>query len=373
MIVRVGAVTTGMNTAPATIPLRQLSVVQPAPSRTCLIPDGPLSPRPTPETLSGLISHFERTAAQQHPDLDVPVASLSMSAAGNIVVPGRGPCALTPWSRQQLAWRLGITWGRWFDGIDPTMRADEINRRLSRDSGDVRVKTAIGAGDDGEITATLRGIVSPSYATIPDAVVARAIIDALPGENLTIVRHATTDRTTSYVARVGAPLHLGGPGRVGDVTGGVLVRNSDVGYASLVVAAHLVRVVCSNGMTVAEDRPIIRRAHRHFDVGVLKQALSVGLQGLPARLLQAGRALELSAHHAVVDVEAALVDVLRLARLPLRLLPALLGAYHREPHQSAFGISQAVTLGAQDHSVSAEERVALETAAGEYVASFAGR
>jgi hypothetical protein len=215
--------------------------------------------------------------------------------------------------------------------------------------------------------------VTPSYATIPDAVVAQAILEQLPGENLMIVRHAATDRTTSYVVRVGATLRLGGPGRVGDVTGGVLVRNSDVGYASLVVAAHLVRVVCSNGMTVAEDRPIVHRAHRCFDLGALKQALSAGLQDLPSRLLRAGRALELSAHHGVGDVEAALVAVLRSARLPLRFLPVLVAAYRREPHPSVFGISQAVTLGAQDSTVSAEERVALETAAGEYIQRYAGR
>jgi hypothetical protein len=365
-----------MNTASAseaTIPLRQLPIVRPAPSQTRLIPDAPLAPRPPPETLSDLISYFDLTAAQQHADLDVPVASLSMSESGSIIVPDRGPCALTSWSKQQLAWRLGIQWGRWFEGIDPGLRADEVNRRLARDTGRLRVKTAIGAGDDGESAATLRAFLTPTYATIPDAVVARAIIDALPGENLTIVRHATTDRTTSYVARVGAPIRLGGPAQVGDVTGGLIVRNSDVGFSALTVAAHLTRLVCSNGLVVAEDKAILHLAHRCFDLGALKQALSAGLQDLPSRLQRAGRALELSAHHQVNDVEAALVEVLRSARLPLRFLPVLVAAYHREPHPSVFGISQAVTLGAQDPSVTAEERVALETATGQYLARFAGR
>jgi hypothetical protein len=51
----------------------------------------------------------------------------------------------------------------------------------------------------------------------------------------------------------------------------------------------------------------------------------------------------------------------------------LLAAYRQEPHPSVFGVSQAATLGAQDLSVSAEERVALETATGEYIARYAGR
>jgi hypothetical protein len=367
-----------MNTQPANDALGtslfgQLSALRAAPSRTRLITDGSLAPQPMPDTLAGLISSFEQTAAQQYADMDVPVAALTMNATGSILVPGRGPCCLTPWAKQQLAWRLGITWGRWFDGIDPQLRADEINRRLARDPGIVRVKTAIGAGDDGESAATLRAFVTPSYFTIPDAMVARAIVEELRGERLTIQRHTTTDRTTSYVARVGAPLHLGGPAQVGDVTGGLIVRNSDVGFSSLTVALHLTRLVCSNGMTVAEDKAILHLAHRHFDPDVLKKALASGLAELPSRLLRAGRALELSAHHGVVDVEAALVAVLRIARLPLRFLAVLVAAYHREPHQSVFGISQAVTLAAQDPTVSAEERVALETASGQYVASFAGR
>ena len=378
MIVAPLAGTTTMNTAPAsealaTIPLRQLSIAPPAPSQTHFVNDRQLSPHRTPETLHDLVSYFESMAAQQYADMDVPVAVLRMNESGSIVVPGRGRCALTPWSKQQLAWRLGISWGRWFDGINPGLRADEVNRRLARDPGVLRVKTATAAGDDGESVATLRGFVTPSYTTIPDAVVARAILEALPGESLSVVRHTTTDRTSSYVVRVGATLHLGGPAQVGDVTGGLIVRNSDVGYASLVVAAHVTRLACTNGLLVSEDRPIVRRAHRTFNLEVLKKALSVGLRDLPGRLLRAGRALELSAHHAVLDVEAALVAVLRSARRPLRFLPVLVAAYHREPHESVFGISQAATLAAQDPTVSAEERVALETASGQYVARYSGR
>jgi len=325
-----------------------------------------------PETLSDLVATFDTSASRQLPDVDVPVASLTMSDQGAIVVPGQGPCTLTPWAKKQLAGRLGIQSGRWFEGIDPKLRADEVNRRLERDDGKVRVKTAVGDAQGSESVTSLRAFVSTSYATIPDAEVAQTLLEELQIGDPKIVRHVATDRSTSYVVRVGAPLRLGGPAQVGDIVGGLLVRNSDVGYASLVIALHLTRLVCTNGMVVAENKTIIQRAHRHIDLKDLRAKLALGLQDLPSRIQRAGRALERSAHHAVVDVEAGLVEVLRIARLPLRLLPILAAAYRREPHPSAFGISQAVTLAAQDPTVSSEERVALEVATGEYVEQYAG-
>jgi len=333
--------------------------------------DGERIPR-VPQTLSDLVSSFDTIASRHFPDVDVPVASLSMSEEGAIVVPGHGPCALTPWAKKQLATRLGVRWDAWFGGISPKLRADEVNRRLERDPGKVRVKTAVGSGQNSESVASLRAFVSTSYATIPDAEIAQVILEELRVGDPKIVRHATTDRSTSYVVRVGTPFHLGGPAQVGDIVGGLLVRNSDVGYASLVIALHLTRLICTNGMVVAESKTIIQRAHRHIDLKDLRDKLALGLQDVPSRIQRAGRALERSAHHAVVDVETGLVEVLRLARLPLRLLPILGAAYRREPHASAFGISQAVTLAAQDPAVSSEERVALEVATGEYIEQYAG-
>jgi hypothetical protein len=324
-----------------------------------------------PETLSDLVAAFDRTEASHHSDIDVLVRALAMTERANIIVPDLGPCALTPWAKKQLASRLGIKWDLWFDGIDPKLRADEVNRRLSRDSGKVRVKTAVGAGEDAESVATLRGFVSTSYATIPDALVGQAILEELRAGDPKVMRRTATDCTTSYVVRVGAPFHVGGPAQVGDVVGGLLVRNSDVGYASLVIALHVTRLVCKNGMVVAENKSIIHRAHRRIDMHDLKEKLAIGLRDLPARIQRAARVLERSAHHRVEQVETALIEILRLARVPQRRLAVFTAAYEKEPHPSPFGIAQAITLGAQDAKVSAEERIALEQAVGEYVQRFA--
>jgi hypothetical protein len=84
------------------------------------------------ETLSELVTEFDLRAASLLPDIDVPMSDLAMTEAGTINVPHQGAFTLTPWAKQQLASRLGVRWNRWFDGIDPKLRAGESPREPVR-------------------------------------------------------------------------------------------------------------------------------------------------------------------------------------------------------------------------------------------------
>jgi len=328
---------------------------------------GPPASASVPAALGELIAAFEAEARTYGPDLDVALCTLSMNDAGAIVVPGHGAFELTPWSTKQLASRVGVRWDRWFSGIDAELRTPEITRRLAREPGVVRLKTTIG----GERPPTLRGFVSPSYATIPDTMIARRILSAI-GPDARIIRAATTDRSTSYVVQVGECLHLRGPAHVGDVVGGLLVRNSDVGHSCLFISLHLTRLVCKNGMVFSQHEAVLRRTHRRVDFRVFSQRLGTCLLDLPFRIPSAGRLLEQSGHHPVQHVEGALVNIFRKAHVRRRLVPIMLAAYEQEPSPTVFGISQAITLGAQDPSIPPEGRLVLEHAAGNYIQTFAG-
>ena len=209
-----------------------------------------------------------------------------------------------------------------------------------------------------------------TYEKLP--ALAQNVLEELRARDPKIIRQTRTDRTTSYIVRVGQPFDVGGPAQVGDVVGGLLVRNSDVGYASLVIALHLTRLVCKNGMVVAESKSIVHRAYRRIGMADLKEKLALGLKDLPSRLQRAGRLLERSGHHTVSDAEAALVELLRVARHPLRQLPIFFAAYAVEPNPTAFGIAQAVTLRAQEAQITPEDRLPLEQAAGKYLRRYGG-
>jgi hypothetical protein len=86
-----------------------------------------------------------------------------------------------------------------------------------------------------------------------------------------ILRSFTTDKTTSYVISLGEPQNLGGI--VGSVWGALSIQNSGVGYSSLSISAHLVRLCCSNGMRAPIPMAeIARRRHRGVDLEALGEA-----------------------------------------------------------------------------------------------------
>jgi hypothetical protein len=66
-------------------------------------------------------------------------------------------------------------------------------------------------------------------------------------------------------------------------------------------------------------------------------------------------------------VRATVLSLLVEGNLPQRHVPAILAAYDREPEMTAFGVSQAVTLAAQDETP--EVRLDLEHAASAYLQS----
>jgi hypothetical protein len=324
---------------------------------------------PVPRTrLADLLGRFEAIEAQENPDLDVPLSALRATDVGTVEIPDLGAHVLTDWSRNQLGHALGISWDRFFAGAPHDVAAEDLNRRLGRAHGVVRLRTNRVAPEGLACQGTIRAVVSRDFATVRDTAVVAMLQDALAQTepDARIVRTAQTDLSTSFVLRLGEPYRLGGPGRVGDVWGGLLVRNSGVGYSRLVVSLHLVRLVCMNGMACPIPMPaLVRHRHRWIEEREIREAITGGLQGIGERLRRGAYVLEEAGHHRVEDIEAEVRHVLRAAKLPTSLVRPVLSAYSREPHASRFGISQALTLAAQQ--TSPETRLQLEELAGSYL------
>lgn len=309
-------------------------------------------------SLSGLVDQLRDVDATHGEDAVLPLADLAMGPEGLIHLPGRGEYLLNQWSRSQLALVLGLRWDRWFAEASDIERAEEVNRRLRRARGHVRVRT--GRAAEGPV---IRAMVSPTYEAVPDSTIAATLLRVLG--DLRVSRSAITEMSTSFVVEVGEPLKKGGV--VGTLHGGLLVRNSDVGFASLAVVLHLVRLVCSNGMTApVPDGEILRVRHRHLDLARVEERLVEGVARLPASLRRSGEVVAASTERRVDGVDAEIRGVLREAHLLRRHERAVLSAYGRESHASAFGVAQAITLAAQD--LAAEQRIELERVAGQYVA-----
>jgi len=321
-------------------------------------------------TLPNLIEQLEHDEALENDDVVTDLSRLTMLDHETVDIPGIGPHRFNDWSRRQTESTLGVRFSRWFEHAAPREIADEMNRRFTRAEGPVRLRTRRSPeGGVGE----LRAMLGPGYSPVADSTIGRLLIQALePYETeLRILRHAATEKTVSYVVAVGRPYRIGGPGEVGDVWGGIFVRNSCVGYASLTLTLHLVRLSCRNGIFAPlPDCQLVRRVHRGLDTSMLEERLRVALKDAPARLRAGGQQLARAARIEVAEIEATVRDLLADRGMPARLVAAIMAAYAREPSRTVFGVSQALTLAAQ--AVTVEEGHELEALAGAYVHELVG-
>jgi hypothetical protein len=311
--------------------------------------------------------------ALENPDVVVPLRELKLNDDGTLAIPGEDEgFELSGWAKGQLASLVGVKWDRWFGRMDRAGQATEINLRLSSFDARLRVRTV--RTDADSTRAVVRALLTPTFSPLRDSELLGLLREALEpvDPELRIVRSHVTERSVSYVIGVGRAFTPGDDHKVGDVWGGLLVQNSGVGFAALNIVANFTRLLCKNGMTAPIPGAVLfRRAHRSFNLERLRDALFERLRTLPGKLAEAANALVASRQHRVDDARVAFEEILRRARLPLRLVPDLEQAHEAEPslRGSAFGISQAVTRAAQNRSP--EERVQLEHAAGAYVADVA--
>lgn len=328
-------------------------------------------------TLPELITVLEEIEATDNPDVVTEASALRVTNDGLIDVPQLGAFKPTDWSLLQIARFAGVKLDRWFENADGPTRADELNRRFTRSTSAVRLRTRR-SNDPAMVppgaAGILRALVTPTYAPISDVRAATHLARVLGrGEReLPIVRVDITSRSTTFVVRVGDPFHASDreTASVGEIWGTVLFMNSGTGFSCLSVALQLLRLVCKNGMFCPLEDPLaLKRRHRGITDESLGELITEGLAGLPEKFHRSHRRLLASTQQRVAVVEQEVRDILDHSRLPQRLVKPILDAYGREPHASAFGVSQAMTLAAQ--SLTAEERVDLERAAGRYLATFA--
>lgn len=337
-------------------------------------PSSPASASSRPRKLADLVEQLREDAALERPDVVLEARALRLSPEGLVEIPGHGAFEFSDWSRSQCASLAGLRWDRWFQNASGTERADEMNRRFARATNSVRLRTRGFAGGEAPEVAGASGrltaVVSPTYTAVPDVAIAEKLMRALGRSgDYPLVRVDLTDRTTTFVVQLGDAFRKGDENaRVGQVHGGVLVRNSGVGFASLLVTLHLTRLICLNGMTCPDpDALVLKKRHRGLDVDVIDERLTDGLRDVEPRLHRSARRLVESLKRAVPDIEQELRNLLRDARLPVRMLQPILDAHAKEPLPNAFGVSQALTLAAQ--GLGPEERFELERVAGRYLAS----
>lgn len=254
-------------------------------------------------------------AACQLADRVVHVSDMRMTPQGHITAGGDDTYRLNSHSRKQLASLVGIRWDTWFrDSISGAERADEMNRRLTRTPGELKIRSY--RDDTHEADGVIRGLLGPKFTPIDDDRIFDTLRETLRGplEEYEFTEVLFTDSTSHFRA-----LHRD----FRDVEDdrhrpGFMLRNSEVGSAALSLDDFWMRLVCSNGLMIPVDgKRLLYRTHRAIEDEQLAAAMVIALSRLPKRWDAVGRMLLASKHEDVPhpdDAVAAALDDEREAR-----------------------------------------------------------
>ncbi len=320
-----------------------------------------------------LLTQIENVERFDRPDVTLNLSDLRVDNFLNIAVPNEGSYSMTPWSRRQIANMLGFKFDRWFENSSNDEKAYELNRRLNRATGQIKLRLT-GLNNNGiNSDGTIKAFVSPTYTAISDSLLGSMILHSTQNSDglIPVIRANLTDKTVSYAIRICDPFKPQTNDSVGDIWGGIFIQNSGVGFASLSINLHLMRLACTNGMTApVADATLYRRRHIGNPEEDLWSNITQILQNIPDKLCLAVRNLRQAQNIKVFDAKQAIEAIIKQAHMPKKLVEPFLLAYEKEPFPTAFGITQAVT-DYQTHEqlgLIPEDRKQLEDAAAKYIA-----
>lgn len=192
----------------------------------------------------------------QKVDLDEIAPHIGGSAVGIAVEGGNIPFLFSNWSRTQTLSHVG-TKERWFRSVTHDRQVNELNLRRS-EFYNHRIRLVRSA--EGEPVGVVRGLVSESFADIPDTDVMSAIIQSSGARGYALAHHSTkTDR--AFYAHIILDHEIGLPGNLIHGFPGVVIKNSEVGYTALQVIPVLFLPGKSRHI-VFSKQTTMRRIHR---------------------------------------------------------------------------------------------------------------
>ena len=178
-----------------------------------------------------------------------------------------------PLFHDQIAERLGIP-SKYYDRMRaeaPGLLADNVNtwlhdkpeRRLVRTYGPRAASPAMGV--DKSVPSVGRAFLSDRYRPLDNFAMMEAILPPLFDSGLTVASSQITDQrlylqlvTEKIQAEIRPNEHV----RVNDpVQLGLIVSNSETGCGALTISLMVYRLVCRNGLIVAEEDSGFRKAH----------------------------------------------------------------------------------------------------------------
>ena len=312
-------------------------------------------------SLGETLSHL-REREKRFYDLTLPATEIRMNPDGTIKLNGFMQGAkLQDQALTTLANRIGIQGGylRRCEGDLIDLRAQNVNRWL----GKVEPNSSFLVRMDGN---ECRAVLSDSYVPVSNLELIERFSEYHPDiEDRTLKVNLDLDATG-----MAAQLYFTDEKRtvtlkeLGDLAfGGIQIGNSEVGFHSVELAMFMFRLVCSNGMVIAERAWGFRRTHlsqrEHLDI-LFQESLPQIVENLPMIARKFQGAIRIS-----VENPAEMFDrIFRKFNLTQWQQKLVTETYGRTADSTLFGIINAFTGAANQEGLPWETRRVLQRAGG---------
>ncbi|MCF6228942.1 MAG: DUF932 domain-containing protein [Planctomycetes bacterium] len=302
---------------------------------------------------------------QHRDDFIVNIGDLRMDGVGWLEVDGT-TLALNGYSRNQLGTLTGVP-GQYLtklvdNGLSELMQ-ENVNTFLRRLDQRKKVQLRVERG-------TIRAILSERYGKYDDIQAVYDLRRHLSGD--TPVRYEQSERT-SMIQIIEAEEGSDG------LRSGITVRNSEVGAASIAIAALIYRVICTNGLIMGYDRSGRNGGGRRRHVGNhgnLRNEMNVLAQDAAREAKQDRKDFDNTKYTIVTDDQRDTVYAKVKSSYDLTgpQVDAAKSAFEIEPGETLYDIINSVTRAGNDTSLNLESRTRMQEVGGKMLlAAKSGR
>jgi len=271
---------------------------------------------------------------------------------------GAGPFSLSEWAECQLCARLGI----------PVKYFRNCPGKLKKMQVEYLIKHRIEKGKRWRLRLkgnTVRGLVSGSYQPFDNSKVA-AVWENIGQYDRFKYQSLLDD--TSFFLRAIVPNGEDKNDKLGGLLTGFYVRNSEVGRSGISAGPIVYRLVCSNGLVVAQERKaLLYKRHIWIDKAAIAEMLNYAVSGAIALSRKTTEAMA-EARRTPINIDA-LVQKLDELELEEQLRQQALDSFISDGDHNVFGMVNALTSTAR--GLPPHERYELERSAGKILAGVA--
>jgi len=302
----------------------------------------------TTTTLESVINSVHQQSAG-HYDESVPVRDMRFASLERMDIAGQS-FGVLPSAQRLLANRLRVPFS-YLARCPQELQAENLNYWIEREARNRQSLFCRFAGSD------VRAVFTERYTAIDHMEVLTKMLEYGFSSGTEIQLSLDATMMLLKVPEYARAFHLAEKDKI---VPGISIANSEVGILALSIEAFYYRLVCTNGMIA---KTAVDARYKHISRKVMDEFPMI-LEGVISQSRHGQDRFMISTQTPVANPESSIDTFARQFQIPQEQIQIVKQAYYREPGGTMYSIINALTLSAQDPSLSASDSYRLERAGG---------